>query len=93
MLTHGPTRGDYIWGFHEVGQQTEGKFREVDGRGMLGGLRVPPVEFSYESLPTFEIPSVSTQVWVLLGFGTQLEFLRIHQGLDCGFSLCAVPTY
>ena len=39
-----------IQGVIEVSQQAEWQIREVNGGDMLGGLRVPPVEFSYKSL-------------------------------------------
>jgi len=50
-VDHSP-EGTVSGGVHEVGQQAEGKFREVNGRYMLGGLGVPLVEFGYKHLCT-----------------------------------------
>ena len=31
--------------------------------------------------------------WMFSGFRTRPDILGVHWGLDCGFSLCTVPTY
>src|SRR5467141_633604 len=48
-------RGDCVRSVCEIGKGVEGKFREVDGRDMLGCFGVLPVEFRHESLCTFDI--------------------------------------
>src|SRR5882672_3047047 len=50
-----PIRGDCVQSVHQIGKGAEGKFREVDGRDMLGCFGVLPVEFRHESLCTFDI--------------------------------------
>jgi len=54
-VSFGQAKGDCIWGVCEVGQWAEWQIREVKGREMSGGLRVPPVEFGYESPGTFDM--------------------------------------
>ena len=44
-----------VWGVCKVGEQSEGKFGEVKGRDVLGGLRVYPVEVSYKPPHTLDI--------------------------------------
>src|SRR5882672_9818185 len=50
-----PIRGDCVQSVREIGKGVEGKFREVDGRDMLGCFRVLLVEFRHEPLCTFDI--------------------------------------
>src|SRR5882672_7018174 len=50
-----PIRGDCVRSVREIGQGAEGKFREVDGRDMLGCFGVLSVEFRHEPLCTFDI--------------------------------------
>src|SRR5882672_10872782 len=52
---HSPIRGDCVQGVREIGKGAEGKFREVDGRDMLGCFGVLLVEFRHEPLRTFDI--------------------------------------
>src|SRR5882672_2692612 len=50
-----PIREDCVRSVCEIGKGAEGKFREVDGRDMLGCFGVLPVEFRPEPLCTFDI--------------------------------------
>src|SRR5882672_12026160 len=50
-----PICGDCVWSVREIGKGVEGKFREVDGRDMLGCFRVLLVEFRHKPLCTFDI--------------------------------------
>ena len=47
-LAIGPIQGDCVQGVCKVGEWSEWEFREVEGRYVVGGFRVPPVEVSYE---------------------------------------------
>src|SRR5882672_5880842 len=50
-----PICRDCVWGIREIGKGEEGKFREVNGRDMLGCFGVLLVELRHESLRTFDI--------------------------------------
>src|SRR5882672_10520250 len=50
-----PIHGDCVRSVREIGKGAEGKFREVDGRDMLGCFGVLPVEFRHEPLCAFDI--------------------------------------
>src|SRR5882672_6178816 len=50
-----PIHRDCVWGICEIGKGEEGKFREVNGRDMLGCFGVLSVELGHESLHTFDV--------------------------------------
>src|SRR5882672_11258934 len=50
-----PIHGDCVRSVREIGEGAKGKFREVDGRDMMGCFGVLPVKFRHELLCTFDI--------------------------------------
>src|SRR5882724_672530 len=64
-FTSSPICRDHVRGVHEVDDGVEGEFGEIDGRNVLGCLRVLAVEFRHESPRTFDIFRWSPFVFLL----------------------------